>query len=72
VEQRTDLILGTVCIKISYLARSEDLPNFREPVIWIRITLMRIRIGLFVLMHDADPDPDPSFQIKAQTIEKVL
>ncbi len=21
---------------------------------------------------DADPDPDPSFQIKAQTLEKVL
>jgi hypothetical protein len=22
--------------------------------------------------YDTDPDPDPSFQIKAQTLEKVL
>ncbi len=56
-------------------------------MLWIRITLMRIRIRLITLMRsgflneadpdptlhsDADPDPDPSFQIKAQTLEKVL
>jgi hypothetical protein len=63
---------------------------------WIRITLMRIRIRLIILMRirilriqilfdaystfypdadpdpDSDPDPDPNFQIKAQTLEKVL
>jgi hypothetical protein len=31
---------------------------------------MRMRIRLFY--PNADPDPDPSFQIKAQTLEKVL
>jgi hypothetical protein len=32
---------------------------------------MRIRIRLFTLMR-SDLDPDPCFQIKAQSIEKVL
>jgi hypothetical protein len=54
-----------------------------EPVLWIRITLMRIPIQLFTLMRmririylsDADPDPDFSpwcFKKKAQTLERVL
>ncbi len=40
---------------------------------------IRIRTLLVILMRiesclslDADPDPDPSFQIKAQSLEKVL
>ncbi len=53
--------------------------------IWIRIqliTLLRIRIHIFYLMVDLhqtfqsasnpDPNSDPSFQIKAQTLEKML
>jgi hypothetical protein len=49
---------------------------------WIRFTLMRIQIRLITLMRirillfhpdtNPDPDPDTSFQIKAQTLEKVL
>jgi hypothetical protein len=37
------------------------------------VDVMRIqmRIRNFFLAN-ADPDPDPSFQIKAQTLEKVL
>ncbi len=44
---------------------------------------MRVRMQILILIFvwcgsastfhpDADPDPDPSFQIKAQTLEKVL
>ncbi len=33
---------------------------------------MRILIRLLHLDEDPAPDPDPSFQIKAQTLEKVL
>ncbi len=58
------------------------------PVLWIRITLrIRVDLspwcgsGFWFLFDadpdptfhpDADPDPDTSFQIKAQTFEKVL
>jgi hypothetical protein len=52
-------------------------------VLWIRITLIRNRIRpttrilIFILcvsgfLFDADADPDPSFQVKAQTLEKVF
>ncbi len=51
-----------------------EAPAFKpyqyESVLWIHITLMRIRILL--CRFDADPDPDPSFQIKAPNLEKVL
>jgi hypothetical protein len=41
-------------------------------MLWIRITLMRIRIHHPDTDSDSDPDPDPSFQIEAQNLEKVL
>jgi hypothetical protein len=51
-----------------------------QPVLWIRIALMRILICgcLFytdpdpTFHPDAEPDPGPSYQIKAQPHEKVL
>ncbi len=43
-------------------------PDSDVYLIWMR---RRIRIRIFTQMR-SDPDPDPSFQIKAQSLEKVL